>query len=420
MALALHAYRVLAHVISPLWRRVLRARLERAKETPESLAQKLVARVPDRPPGLLIWGHAVGVGEVLALAGLLRELGQRLPEATFLITSSARSSGQVLASGNLPPRTIHQFAPIDTPDAVRRFLDHWHPDLGIWCEMDLWPVTLDAAAYRGMPCVLVNARLSPRTYRRRRWGRALYRPLLRGFQAIWAQNDASAEALVGLGAWAERIQVTGTIKSIAVPLGVDEVEWNRWKGASAGRPVWLLASSHAGEELIGLEAHRILQARYPDALLIIAPRYPARGEEILRSCPPGTLLRSRDPVSLPQESGVYVADTFGEMGLWYRLAPLAFVGGSLVPVGGHNPFEPLALGCAVMHGPQVANFAETYAELDELGQAFPVAGAEDLAACVERFWQGNGADGVGKRAARDWSARLSELEALARRRAAEG
>jgi len=357
---------------------------------------------------------------VLALAGLLRQLGRQMPDASFLITSSARSSGQVLASGNLPPRTIHQFAPIDTPDTVRRFLDHWRPDLGIWCEMDLWPVTLAAAARTGIPCVLVNARMSTSSMERRRKARALYRPILGGFRAIWAQNEETVRSLTELGAHRERIQVTGTIKSIAAPLGVDEVAWGRWQAACAGRPVWLLASSHAGEELIGLEAHRILQARYPGALLIIAPRYPARGDEIVRSCPPGTLLRSRDREPLPHGSGVYVADTFGEMGLWYRVAPVAFVGGSLVPVGGHNPFEPLALGCAVMHGPQVANFAESYADLDGLGQTFPVEGADDLAACVERSWQGPSRDGSGKGPSQDWSARLSELEALARRRVAAG
>jgi 3-deoxy-D-manno-octulosonic-acid transferase len=414
MSLALHAYRLLARVLAPLWRRTLRDRLARGKETPESLAQKLFEHAPERPPGVLIWGHAVGVGEVLALVGLLRQLGQQMPDAAFLITSSARSSGEVLASGNLPPRTIHQFAPIDTPDTVRRFLKHWRPDLGIWCEMDLWPVTLDAATRRGIPCVLVNARMSTQSLARRRRARALYRPILRGFRAIWAQNDETAGALAALGAPGDRIHVTGTIKSIAVPLGVDEVELARMSAAFAGRRIWLLASSHEGEEMVGLQAHQQLQVKYPDALLIIAPRYPHRAGEILSICPPGSVQRSQSGEALPEGEGVYIADTFGEMGLWYRLARIAFVGGSLVPIGGHNPFEPLALGCQVMHGPQVANFSEAYQALDALGHALEVEGAESMAAAVDRSWGTPAGASEHRAAVHDWSASLQELEALVR------
>jgi 3-deoxy-D-manno-octulosonic-acid transferase len=411
MSLALHAYRLLARVLAPLWRRTLRDRLARGKETPESVAQKLFEHAPERPPGNLIWGHAVGVGEVLALAGLLRQLGERMPDASFLITSSARSSGQVLASGNLPPRTRHQFAPIDTPDTVRRFLDHWRPNLGIWCEMDLWPVTLDAATRRGIPCVLVNARMSTQSLARRRRARALYRPILGGFRAIWAQNEETARSLTELGAHGERIRVTGTIKSIAVPLGVDEVELERLGAAFEGRHIWLLASSHEGEEVIGLQAHQQLRAKYPDALLIIAPRYPTRAEEILSICPPGSVRRSQSVEALPEGEGVYIADTFGEMGLWYRLARIAFVGGSLVPVGGHNPFEPLALGCQVMHGPEVMNFSEAYETLNHLGLSHQVSGAADMAAHVSEAWSTRSRDASPGKLT-DWTARLSELVRL--------
>jgi 3-deoxy-D-manno-octulosonic-acid transferase len=277
--------------------------------------------------------------------------------------------------------------------------------------MDLWPVTLHAAARRGIPCVLVNARMSTSSMQRRRKARALYRPILAGFTAIWTQNEETARSLTELGALADRIRVTGTIKSIAVPLGVDEVELARLRFSFSGRRIWLLASSHAGEEIIGLQAHRQLCARHPDALLVIAPRYPIRGGEILSICPPGSVRRSQSPEALPEGEGVYIADTFGEMGLWYRLARIAFVGGSLVPVGGHNPFEPLALGCAVMHGPEVANFSEAYETLDHLGVSHQVNGAADMVTHVSEAWSTRPQD-VGLEKLTDWTARLSELASL--------
>lgn len=412
MTLALRAYAAFAQAIAPLWRWVLRRRLGRGKETVDSIRQKLVQDCAARPQGVLVWGHAVGVGEVLALAGLFRQLGQRLPHVSFLITSSARSSAVVLSSGNLPARCVHQFAPIDTPLTVERFLDHWRPSLAIWCEMDLWPNTLTQTARRGIASVLVNARLSERSHARRQWGRWLYRPVLQGLHSIWAQNQDSARALLDLGARPSAIHVTGTIKTLAVPLGHDPAELVRWRGFLGSRPIWLLASSHAGEEMIGLSAHQRLLRLFPEALLIIAPRYPARGAEIQALCPEGTLLRSRDRISMPGGQSVYVADTLGEMGLWYRLASISLVGGSLVAVGGHNPFEPLALGCAVLHGPEVSNFAESYADLDARGASACVADAAELERRVADHWQAPGALGARVGGLPDWSERLAELERL--------
>lgn len=389
---ALRVYGLLARLLSPVWRAGLQRRLARGKETAASVQQKLGLAYEARPAGTLVWGHAVGVGESLALAGLFARLGERRPDLQFLITTTARTSGDALLGRHgqsiLPPRCQHQFAPVDTPDAVNRFLDHWRPALAVWCEMDLWPALMAATDQRGVPRVLVNARLSAASLAKRRWGRWIYAALLPGFRALFAQNAESVDGLVALGAPRERIAVTGTIKTLSPPLPGDPQALTRWQAALAGRPVWLLASSHPGEEALALQAHARLRARYPDALLVIAPRVPTRGAEVLALCPAGTLQRSTDPSALPAAAApVYLADTIGELGLWYRLAPLALVGGSIAEVGGHNPHEPLALGCAVLHGPNVWNFSESYAELDAQGLSQTVAGAEDITAVVSAQWQ---------------------------------
>lgn len=399
--LALRLYNRLARALAPVWRWGLRRRLLRGKETEASIQQKLGLHMAERPAGPLVWGHAVGVGESMALAGLFARLAPLRPELNFLITTTARTSGDALRRNGLPPRCQHQFAPVDTPDATARFLDHWHPALAVWCEMDLWPALMDGTDERHIPRVLVNARLSAASLAKRRWGRWIYQALLPGFRHIFAQNTDTVDALVSLGAVAGRISVSGTIKSLSPALACDADTLHAWRQALGSRPVWLLASSHPGEEDLALQAHALLRQIWPDALLIIAPRMPARGAEVQALCNaasaaipgadagpdsgPNTPLRSAN-APLPTAAGVYVADTVGEMGLWYRLAPVALVGGSIAAVGGHNPYEPLALGCAVLHGPNVWNFAESYQQLDASGLSQRVLDAQALADAVARAW----------------------------------
>lgn len=378
-ALALRLYLVLARALEPVWIFGLRKRLASGKETPTSVAQKQVLHPAARSSGPLVWGHAVGVGEALALAGLFTRLASLRPDCHFLITTTARTSGQALHATGLPPRCLHQFSPIDTPSAVGRFLDHWQPALAVWCEMDLWPALIAGTDERRIPRVLVNARLSAASLKKRRWGRWIYQTLLPGFQQLFAQNAETADALVLLGARRESICLTGTIKSLAPALPCDATELSAWQSAVGARFCWVLASGHPGEEAIALQAHALLLQEIPDALLILVPRVPSRGPEVAALCPPGTALRSVGG-SLQAGHTVYVADTIGELGLWYRLASVALVGGSLAAVGGHNPYEPLALGCAVLHGPQVWNFSESYALLDQQTQSRLVLNAEQLAA----------------------------------------
>jgi len=383
---ALLGYLLLARAMTPVWRWALQRRLQRGKETAQSLTQKWVLEPIPRPQGPLVWGHAVGVGEAMALAGLFAQMGQLWPQANFLITTTARTSGDALHQTGLPPRCLHQFAPVDTPKTVARFLEHWQPALAIWCEMDLWPALLDATAQRGIPRVLVNARLDTEGLAKRRWGRWIYQALLPGFSTLWAQNEATREGLMALGAPANQVLVTGTLKAMSPPLACDPVQWHDWQKTLGTRPVWLLASSHPGEEQLALQVHELLRQQHPQALLLIAPRAPARGAEVLRCCPSGTLLRTTSSQRPMDSDAVYVANTLGEMGLWFRLAPVAMVGGSWAAVGGHNPHEPLALGCRVVHGPHVLNFAESYAELDAQGLSHLALDAEAIAQAIMAVW----------------------------------
>ena len=268
------------------------------------------------------------------------------------------------------------------------FVQHWRPDLALWCELDLWPGLLSAAAARGLPMWLINARLTSTSAHRKRWARPFYRRTLPLFEQLRAQDSQAATALIELGAPSSRVTVAGTLKALARPLPCDEAELERCRAPVGGRPVWLAASSHEGEEATLLQAHQLLRESHPEALLIIAPRYPARGSDVasLSEADFPTALRSRGD-AVHAKLAVYVADTMGEMGLWFRLAPVAFVGGSLARVGGHNPFEPLALGCRVLHGPTVHNFADSYAALDADGLAQGVQTPEAIAQAVRQAWQ---------------------------------
>lgn len=369
-----------------VWEKILHKRLEQGKETPSSLWQKWGGNNQCRPSGLLIWGHAVGVGEAMALTGLLRRLSDQLPDAHFLITTTARTSGEALQTYGLPDRFMHQFAPIDTPRAVDAFLDHWQPSLAIWCEMDLWPTLITSTYKKNIPCVLVNARLTKKSTNKRTWAKYLYRDVLSCFQTIWVQNLETKDCLLLLNAIEQRIQITGTLKALSPPLLSNKSILNEWKKSLHHRLIWLLASSHFEDEKVAVKAHQQLLKNHPTALLIIAPRERLRGEEIFKAIGPKCQLRTQHTNPPLRDISIYIADTIGEMGLWFQLAPIALMGGSFAPVGGHNPYEPLALGCQVLHGPQVWNFSEAYEQLASQGWVKPVADATEISSCVEQAW----------------------------------
>ena len=377
----LRAYLLALRAIGPFLPGYLRRRLKRGREDPARWREKLGEAGLPRPDGTVVWFHAVGLGEVMALRGLIRAMGKARPDLSFLVTSSARSSAQAFA-GNMPPCTQHQFLPLDAPGFVSRFLDHWRPDLSVWAEQDLWPGLVVASAKRGIPLALINARMNARAFAARVRVRGLYRDLYARFAHISAQDADTAQHLQALGAHA--VGVTGSIKSGAGPLADQPEHRTALNGALAGRKPWLAASSHPSDEAVAMAAQAALFAGDPARLLIIAPRDPARRAEIIAACvAAGLSVAIRSQGDLPRANdAVYLADTFGEMGLWYRLCPVALVGGSLGDTGGHNPWEPAHLGCAVLHGPNVANFAGDYAALHAAGAAAEVTDVTGMLAAL--------------------------------------
>jgi len=336
-----------------------------------------------RPDTTLLWFHAVSVGEAMSILGLIQAIERRVPKAASLITTTSVTSAE-LVTRRMPPRTRHQFAPLDLPRAVRRFLGHWRPDLAVFVESELWPRQILAARAAGIPLVLVNARLSDRSLARWKRCPGLARTVLDAFSVILAKDSRTVDGLVTLGGDPNRIVHSGDLKAASDPLPVDGKTRAEFETALADRSLWVAASTHPGEEVVVAEAHRAARAVDRRLLLVVVPRHPVRGPEIARELRArGWELASRsagEPVEATTQ--IYLADTLGETGLWYSLSSVAFLGGSLVHAGGHNPFEPASLGAAVLHGPHVANFVDTYREMDSTGAARCVTDATELGRVV--------------------------------------
>jgi 3-deoxy-D-manno-octulosonic-acid transferase len=376
LPLTLRLYQFASSAVTPMAApRLLARRLDRGKEHPERLAERRGEASEPRPAGPLIWLHGASVGEMLSVVPLI----ERIRDLGFgaLVTSGTVTSA-ALAEQRLPPGTLHQFIPLDAPRYVRRFLNHWKPDLALFVESDLWPNLILAAAQRRVPMILVNGRLSERSFRRWRMVPSVIGALLSRFDMCLAQSAADAERYGELGA--PRVRSTGNLKLDAPPPPVDEDKLRKVRAAIGIRPVIVAASTHPGEETTVIAAHRRLRAKNPSLLTIIAPRHPERGESIAEIAKVADLkvgLRSRGEMP-NNDMDVYVADTMGELGLIYRLAPIVFMGGSLASHGGQNPIEAIRLDAAVVHGPNVWNFAEIYSTLDEAKGARLVTDEETL------------------------------------------
>ncbi len=375
-SLSLWAYLLWAAQAKTFAERKLAERLAEGKEDATRLNERRGITEKARPKGQLIWFHAASVGEALSTLELMRQIKADRPLVHFLMTTGTVTSAALMAK-RLPKDAVHQYAPLDVKSYVTRFLDHWQPDLAIWIESEFWPGMLHWTHARGIPMALINARLSEQSYRRWRFFPIAARSLLRRFQVVLAQDTVTADRLRWLGVLNTSLSVSGTLKEGARALPYDTTEHDRLSLAFAGRPRWLAASTHEGEERLVAEAHLQAAKLSYRLLLILAPRHPERGNEIVASLRrQGLRVAQRTKgEAITRETQVYVVDTLGEMGLWFRLAPISFMGGSLVPIGGHNPFEPAALGSAILAGPNVQNFQDIY---DRLSKAEAVKVVDDV------------------------------------------
>ena len=366
LPMTLRVYRKLSFAMMPLAPALIKRRLKLGKEDPARFGERRGLSADIRPTGPLVWIHGASVGEVLAAAALIEKL--RALNVRILLTSGTVTSAAIVAK-RFPADIIHQYVPYDSPRYVARFLDHWRPSLALFIESDLWPNLILASAARRLPMVLINGRMSQRSFPRWRRVAGTISALLGRFDVCLAQSKVDAERFAALGS--RNVVTTGNLKLDVPAPPADPAKLDRLMAVTRGRPIIVAASTHPGEEDILLGAHRTLAGFFPQLLSVIVPRHPDRGEAIARQIAASGLhaaLRSHE--DLPTAiTDIYVADTMGELGLFYRLAPIVFMGGSLVPHGGQNPIEAVKLGASIVHGPHVFNFTDVYEALDSAGGA---------------------------------------------------
>ena len=384
MSRVLRAWRFGATLLRPVLPLYLALRARRGKEIAARLGERRGLDAA-RPQGRLFWLHAASIGETMSMLPVLEAMAAEDAALEFLVTTGTVTSAEMLARRLPPalaPRVRHRFLPLDVPAWVERFLDGWRPDAGAFVESELWPNLLAAAQARGVRLALVNARMSPRSAAR--WARApgLARAMLGGFELVLARSAEDARRLEALGL--ARVACWGDLKAAAPALPADAGALAALRAVIGARPVVLAASTHPGEDQMVIAAHQALAAELPGLLSIIVPRHPARGADIAALAAAsglGAARRAQGAMPGP-EVEIYVADTLGELGVFYRLAGVALVGGSLVPHGGQNPLEPARLDCPILIGPHAWNFEEPVGRLLATGGALRVEGAAALAPAI--------------------------------------
>ena len=341
-----------------------------------------------RPKGPLIWVHAASVGESLSLLPLIERLSKEALGLNFLVTTGTLTSARLMGE-RLPKGSVHQFVPVDHILFVRRFLDHWRPDLALWAESEFWPNMITEVADRKIKMVLINGRVSPKSFASWRKFDGLIRALLSCFDLCLGQSDDDVWRLRKMGA--KVVKCVGNLKFSGTPLPVNRSELIEMTKIIDNRPVWLAASTHTGEEEITMQVHQRLKTSFTDLLTIIIPRDPKRGRKIasqIRRQGFCVALRSNED-SIASETEFYIADTIGEMGLFLRIVNIVFIGKSLVPLGGQNPLEAARLNCAIVHGPYMMNFEDISIRLEKAQASLKVIDPEDLFNSIKKLLEDN-------------------------------
>ena len=352
-----------------LWN--VKRRLNEGKEDATRVCERYGVPTHDRPAGPLIWLHAVGLGEVMALRGMIPILSRHCPGAYFLVTSGTRQSADVFTK-NLPDRTLHQYLPLDVREYCKAFLAHWKPDICIWSEQELWPNMIWSIDQEGIPQIVINARMNAASFQSRHRAKGMFADIYGRFSLISAQDGQTAAHLRALGA---SVRVDGSLKPLSPALQVDHGEYETRKIQIGERFLLCLASSHPADEAVALEA---LYEMGPETLLIIAPRRVERSAAIIAKIKTAGFSLSVGNEPIQQTTRVHLVDQVGQLGLWYRLCSYAFVGGGFDETQGHNPWEAVTLNRRVLHGPNTANFKRDYENLNALGIAFQIMSAADL------------------------------------------
>ena len=351
-------YNTLIRILYPLViRRYIKKRQQNGKEDIKRFNERIGKPKMKRPDGKLIWFHGASVGESLSMLPLINKLLENYPDAHIMVTTGTVTSAEVMGK-RLPERAFHQYIPIDNPKFVSRFIKHWHPDLVLWFESDLWPALLSGIKRKNIPLILVNARISNKSFKRWQQFDFISKELLGCFTYCLGQSEEDAYRLRVLGA--KDSMCLGNLKYAGINPPVDAEKKAEIMEQIEGRPLWAVSSTHNDEELkIGKFLKRVIE-KVPGLITIIAPRHPNRGPEIqeqLNELGLKTALRSKGE-KISKTTDVYIADTIGEVGIWYDMAPIVFIGGSLIPHGGQNFMEPSRFRDAVLVGPHMHNFTD--------------------------------------------------------------
>ncbi len=377
-------YHILSYFLAPLLRLYLRIRIRMGKEDAARIGERYgIAGVP-RPSGRVVWLHAASVGETQSILPLIDRILAYYPDCHVLLTTGTIASAQMLR-GKMHSRLTHQFIPLDHPRWVKSFLEHWRPSLGIWVESELWPNLIALAKKSGVELALINARMSEDSFRNWQKMPSFVQQVLKSFSLVLAQNETYAHYFAALGA--PRVEISGNIKFASLPLDVPPEKIDRLQADFGPRKRWLAASTHDPEEKMIGRIHRELRGSYPDLVTILAPRHPPRADKIasdLRAMGLNVAMRSKNERVSPQ-TDIYLADTIGELGVFFALSKVTFMGGSLLAKGGHNLLEPAKFGNAILHGPHMENFPDIESMMRQASGSILVASEFELSSYVQRL-----------------------------------
>ena len=387
MTFAYLAYQGVTGLASPFLPILLDKRVKAGKEDPGRLSERRGYASRKRPAGKLIWLHGASIGESQVLLLLFEALREADPDISAIITTQTLTSARMIAAKGLPG-LVHQMAPVDTPFATERFLKHWQPDLAVFAEGDIWPNMIMKLDRKRIPRLLVNARMTDKSFDGWMRYKALARKIFAGFQTILAANIRTSDYLKQFSP--KRVKFTGNIKYAAPPLPADEDELAKLKGVIGARPVLSALSTHEGEEALVLDAYDTLKKTLPELVLILAPRHPDRGDDLEALLSGRSVYRRSTDVGLKQDQDTWLCDTLGELGLWIRLGSVIYLGGGLEGsgVGGHNPLEPLKLDRFTFYSPEVNNFAQEFSIIHRARGADPVTSSGMLAELALPFLTG--------------------------------
>lgn len=380
-------YNALITILYPLViKRYINKRKENGKEDVKRFNERIGRPHLKRPEGKLVWLHGASVGESVSMLPLIQRILETYPDAHVIVTTGTVTSADVM-NKRLPERAFHQFIPIDNPIFTTRFVKYWHPDVALWFESEFWPAMLSSIRRKNIPLILINGRISNKTFKRWQQFDFISKELLSCFTLCLGQSEEDAYRLRVLGA--RESLCLGNLKYAGLPLPIDQKAKTEMQQQISGRPVWLASSTHDDEEVRIAKVHKRLAEKIPGLLTIISPRHPQRGEEINRKISDlglTTALRSNEQ-QISETTDIYIADTIGEMGLWYDLANIVFIGGSLIPHGGQNFIEPSRVRDAVIVGPYMHNFTDAINRAKKADAVMQISDTAELEELVLQLMQ---------------------------------